>query len=37
MAEISQRDIRAAGRLDPDIDFDAMMMAMGHERGDSGS
>jgi hypothetical protein len=37
MAEISQRDIRAARRLDPDIDFDAMMLAMGHESGDSGS
>ena len=35
MAEISQRDIRAARLLGPDIDFDAMMMTMGHERGDS--
>lgn len=37
MAEIAQRDIRAARRLDPDIDFDAMLLTMGHESGDSGS
>lgn len=37
MAEISQRDIRAARLLDPDVDFDAMMLATGHESGDSGS
>jgi hypothetical protein len=37
MAEISQRDIRAARLLDPGIDFDAMMLATGHESGNSGS
>lgn len=37
MAELSHRDIRAAKRLDPDIDFDAMMLAMRQESGDSGS
>jgi hypothetical protein len=37
MAELSQRDIRAARLLDPDIDFDAMMLAMGHELGGSSS
>jgi hypothetical protein len=37
MADISQRDIRAARLLDPGIDFDAMMLATGHELGESGS
>jgi hypothetical protein len=37
MAEISQRDIRAATLLDLDVDFDAMMLATGHESGGSGS
>jgi hypothetical protein len=33
MAELSHRDVRVARRLDPDVDFDAMMLAMGLESG----